>query len=186
MEGWSWPEHGRSEGHVEGGCGYDPASPIAAQPMTTVFVTGAGGFVGAHVVRELRAAGCRVRALSRRPEADAAIATLGAEPLRGDLDDETALRRAVDGCDAVFHLAGDTRLWAPYAARIAETNLGGTERLLRAAEAAGVGAFVHTSSTSAWSHRVEGVIDEAVPQAGATSSTPPISSARATAATGLG
>lgn len=138
-------------------------------PLTTVFVTGASGFLGGHMLRELHAAGCRVRALSRRAEADAAIAALGAEPLRGDLDDEAALRRAIEGCDAVFHLAGDTRLWAPHAARLTETNLGGTVRMLRAAEAAGVGAFVHTSSTSAWSHRVEGVIDESVPQAGATS-----------------
>lgn len=137
--------------------------------MTTVLVTGASGFLGGHVLRELRAAGCRVRALSRRPETDATLAALGADPLRGDLDDPSTLRRAVDGCEAVFHMAGDTRLWAPYAARIIETNLGGTERLVRAAEAAGVGAFIHTSSTSAWSHRVEGVIDETVPQAGADS-----------------
>lgn len=135
--------------------------------MTTVFVTGASGFLGGHVLPELQAAGARVRALSRRADSDAAIAALGAEPVRGDLDDEAALRRAVAGCDAVFHLAGDTRLWAPHAGRVTATNQGGTERLLRAAEAAGVGAFVHTSSTSAWSHRVEGVIDETVPQAGA-------------------
>lgn len=121
------------------------------------------------MLRELRAAGCNVRALSRRPEADVTIVAAGAEPLRGDLDDEPALRRAVAGCDAVFHLAGDTRLWAPHAARVTETNVGGTERLLRAAEAAGTAAFIHTSSTSAWSHRVQGLIDESVPQAGATS-----------------
>jgi dihydroflavonol-4-reductase len=72
----------------------------------------------------------------------------------------------MDGCDAVFHLAGDTRLWAPRAAQVTRTNLGGTERMLRAAAHARVGAFVHTSSTSAWSHLVEGVIDESLPKAG--------------------
>lgn len=137
--------------------------------MNTVFVTGASGFVGGHLVHELQAAGCAVKALSRRPDSDAAIAALGATPMRAQLADEASLRWALAGCEAVFHAAADTSLWQPQAAAQTATNVQGTINLLRAAEAAGVGAFVHTSSVSVWSHRTQGVISEGVAQQGGSS-----------------
>lgn len=137
--------------------------------MTTVFLTGASGFLGAHLLRELRAAGCEVKALSRRPEADAAIAVQGAVPVRAELAHAPALQAALAGCAAVFHAAADTSVWRPQAAAQYATNVLGTEYLLRAAASAGVRAFVHTSSVSAYSHLVRGTIDESAPQRGAES-----------------
>jgi dihydroflavonol-4-reductase len=134
--------------------------------MTTVFLTGASGFPGGHRQRELRATGCEVRALSRRPESDAVIAAAGAVPVRAALVDQAALGAALDGCVAVFHAAADTSMWRPQAAAQTATNVQGSANLLRAAEHVGVQAFVHTSSVSAWSHRVHGIIDESVPQLG--------------------
>ncbi len=134
--------------------------------MSTVFLTGGSGFLGGHLLRELVANGHRVRALSRRPETDAAIAARGATPVRATLADTAALQRALDGCEAVFHAAADTRLWRPHAAAQIATNVAGTERLLRAAERAGVRAFAHTSSVSAYSHLVHGTLTEATPQRG--------------------
>lgn len=137
--------------------------------MPEVFVTGASGFLGGHLLRELLAAGCRVRALSRRPETDAAIAALGAKPVRASLSDVQGLQAAMAGCEAVFHSAADTSLWKPQALAQTATNVAGTQNLLRAAEAARVQAFMHTSSVSAWSHLTPGVIDESTPQRGADS-----------------
>ncbi|MCW8809074.1 MAG: NAD-dependent epimerase/dehydratase family protein [Rhodanobacter sp.] len=134
--------------------------------MTTVLLTGASGFLGGHLLRELRAAGCAVKALSRRPESDAAIAAAGALPARADLTDPASLTSAMVGCDAVFHAAADTSMWRRRAAAQTATNVDGTGHLLRAAEAAGVAAFVHTSSVAAYSHLVHGVMDESVPQRG--------------------
>ncbi len=134
--------------------------------MTTVFLTGASGFLGGHLLRELRAAGCEVRALSRRADTDAAIAVDGGTPVRASLADVASLQAALAGCTAVFHAAADTSLWRPHAAAQTASNVQGTQNLLRAAESAGVQAFMHTSSVSAWSHRVHGVIDESVPQRG--------------------
>ena len=131
-----------------------------------VFLTGASGFIGGHLVRELQAAGCAVRALSRRPESDALLGALGAETVRGTLADPAALQAAVTGCEAVFHAAANLSLWRAGAAAQFATNVTGTKNLLRAAEAAGVGAFVHTSSVSAWGHLTPGVVDETVPQRG--------------------
>jgi nucleoside-diphosphate-sugar epimerase len=121
------------------------------------------------LVRELRTAGCAVKALSRRPEADAALTAMGAEPVRAQLADTAALQVAMAGCEAVFHAAADTSLWRPQAAAQTATNVHGTQNLLRAAEAARVQAFVHTSSVSAWSHLTHAVISEAVPQQGGSS-----------------
>jgi dihydroflavonol-4-reductase len=134
--------------------------------MTHVFLTGASGFLGGHVARELRAAGCKVRALSRRPESDESIRALDAEPVRADLADVAGLMQAVDGCEAVFHVAADTSMWRPHAARQYATNVDGTRHLLRAAERVGVQAFIHTSSVSAHSHLVEGTLNEDSPQRG--------------------
>lgn len=131
-----------------------------------VFLTGGSGFLGGHLLRELHAAGCEVRALSRRAEADAALAALGGAPVRAELADAGSLAKALAGCEAVFHAAGDTSVWKPRAAEQTATNVAGTQALLRAAEAAGVQAFVHTSSVSAFSHLVHETLTEAVPQRG--------------------
>jgi nucleoside-diphosphate-sugar epimerase len=137
--------------------------------MTTVFLTGASGFLGGHLLRELRATGCQVKALSRRPESDAAIASQGGVPIRADLADGASLISAIDGCEAIFHAAADTSMWKPQANAQSATNIQGTANLLQAATAAGVKAFVHTSSVSAYSHLVQGTLDEAVTQRGAES-----------------
>ena len=134
--------------------------------MTTVFLTGASGFLGGHLLRELCAAGCTVKAMSRRAESDAAIHAQGGVPLRAELADRASLRAALAGCTAVFHAAADTSMWRRHADAQAATNITGTANLLQASEAAGVHAFMHTSSVSAWSHLVHGCIDESTPQRG--------------------
>ncbi|MEI6735073.1 MAG: NAD-dependent epimerase/dehydratase family protein [Comamonadaceae bacterium] len=137
--------------------------------MSTVFLTGASGFLGAHLLRELREAGCQVKALSRSAASDAAIAAQGGVPVRADLADSASLLSSLDGCEAVFHAAADTSMWKPHAPVQTATNVQGTENLLQAAKAAGTRAFVHTSSVSAYSHLVHGTLDESVPQRGAES-----------------
>ncbi len=134
--------------------------------MALVFLTGGSGFLGGHLLRELRAAGCEVRALSRRAESDAALSAAGAVPVRADLADAASLQRALAGCEAVFHAAADTSVWRPHAAAQMAANVDGTANLLRAAESAGVRAFVHTSSVSAFSHLVSETLTESVPQRG--------------------
>ncbi len=137
--------------------------------MSKVFLTGATGFLGGHVLTELKAADCEVLALSRRPDSDEGIAALGAIPVRGDLTDPASLSAAVIGCEAVFHVAGDTSVWRQQDARQTAANVQGTANLLAAAERAGVRAFVHTSSVAAYSHLVSGVLEESTPQRGAES-----------------
>lgn len=137
--------------------------------MPTVLVTGATGFLGQHLVRELVASGAEVRGLSRSAAGDAALTALGARPVRGHLGDATSLQAATSGVEAVFHTAADTNNWGPGDAAQTETNVGGTRRLVEAARAAGIGTFVHTSSVSAYSHLVHDTLREDVPQRGAES-----------------
>ena len=132
----------------------------------TVRLTGGAGFLGQHLLRELRAAGAQVRALSRREETDAILAGLGAQPVRGDVTDAASLAAATDGVEAVFHAAADTNTWARRNAAQWATNVGGAEKLLAAARAAGVRAFVHTSTVSAYSHLVHETLREDVAQRG--------------------
>ncbi|HBD18774.1 MAG TPA: hypothetical protein DC063_00830 [Arenimonas sp.] len=137
--------------------------------MPTVLVTGATGFLGQHLLRELLATGATVRGLARSAEGEAAVAAVGALPVRGHLGDIESLRAAVAGVDAVFHTASDTNNWGPRDAAQTETNVGGTRRLLEAAREAGVGCFAYTSSVSAYSHLVHEPLREDVPQRGAES-----------------
>lgn len=134
--------------------------------MATVFLTGASGFLGGHLLRELRDRGHSVKCLSRRAETDAPIAAAGGTPVRAALNDVASLQAAMQGCDAAFHAAADTSMWRRNAAQQTATNVQGTANMLAAAKAAGVKAFVHTSSTSAYSQLVEGVLTESTPQRG--------------------
>jgi dihydroflavonol-4-reductase len=113
-----------------------------------VLVTGATGFVGWHVARNLLARGQRVRALVRDPVRSAkALGELeGIELALGDLRDEDSLARAIDGCGAVYHVAADYRLWTPQPQEMYRSNVDGTRNVLAAAQRAGVERVVYTST----------------------------------------
>ncbi len=123
--------------------------------MTTL-LTGASGFVGAAVLRALVAAGRRVRVLMRPTSDPRNLAGVACETAIGDLADPASLRAAVRGCDALFHVAADYRLWVRDAAAMYRGNVDGTRDLLRAAAEAGVRRIVYTSSVATIGHRPDG------------------------------
>jgi len=117
--------------------------------MKRASVTGAGGFIGSHVVRELLGEGVEVRALLRPGEPTVNLDGLEVEVVRGDVLDAEAVERFVDGADAVFHLAGIYAIWMPDWGRMYEVNIQGTRNVLWASLRRGVGRVVHTSSIAA-------------------------------------
>jgi dihydroflavonol-4-reductase len=122
----------------------------------TALVTGATGFVGAAVARNLLARGVAVRALVRPNSDRRNIAGLAVEPVEGRLEDADSLRRAVAGCDALFHVAADYRLWVRDPAAMMRANVDGTRSLMRAARDAGVRRVVYTSSVAVLGHVADG------------------------------
>ncbi|WP_282947337.1 NAD-dependent epimerase/dehydratase family protein [Cellulomonas endometrii] len=108
----------------------------------TVLVTGASGLLGGAVARVLVARGEDVRTLQRRPSG-----VPGASDLAGSVTDPAAVARAVEGVDAVVHLAARVSL-AGARSEFDAVNIGGTTTLLDAAERAGVRRFVQVSSPS--------------------------------------
>lgn len=115
--------------------------------MTTL-VTGATGFVGSHVARQLVAAGEAVRALARPSSRRQALDGVAVEWVEGDLRDEASLALALRGVQCVYHVAADYRLWAKRPQEIYETNVTGTKNLLAAALRARVERFVYTSTVA--------------------------------------
>ncbi|MBK5275529.1 MAG: NAD-dependent epimerase/dehydratase family protein [Desulfuromonadales bacterium] len=108
-------------------------------------VTGGGGFLGGVIVRMLRERGDEVRSFSRGTYP--ALAALGVEQVRGDLGDREAVIRAAAGCDAVFHVAAKAGIWGSYS-DFYTANVSGTENVLAACRANGIGKLVYTSSPS--------------------------------------
>ena len=111
-------------------------------------VTGASGFVGEAVTRALLAEGWQVRVLVRKASDRGNLAGLPLEIVAGDLTIAATLPAAVADCDALFHVAADYRLGAPDPLQLYRTNVDGTRNLLLAAEQAGVGKIVYTSSVA--------------------------------------
>ncbi|BCI54696.1 steroid Delta-isomerase [Mycolicibacterium litorale] len=117
-----------------------------------VLVTGGSGFVGANLVTELLERGHPVRSFDRAPSPLPAHPLL--ETLEGDICDAETVAAAVDGVDTVFHTAaiidlmGGASVTEEYRKRSFAVNVGGTENLVRAAQAAGVQRFVYTASNS--------------------------------------
>ena len=115
--------------------------------MTTL-VTGAAGFLGSHVARQLVARGEDVRVLMRPSSTNRAIADLSLEYVTGDLRDPASLDRAMKDIQRVFHVAADYRLWARRKQDIYDSNVGGTKNLLDAAKRAGVEQLIYTSTVA--------------------------------------
>jgi dihydroflavonol-4-reductase len=121
-----------------------------------VFVTGATGFVGSHVARALAQQGAELRLLVRPTSRTENIDSLDGERVTGDLCDAELLRKAMSGCELVFHVAADYRLWAREPAEIYRSNVEGTRTVLEAAKAAGVRRVVYTSSVATVGFRSNG------------------------------
>src|SRR5215471_13310676 len=112
------------------------------------FVTGATGFLGSHVARQLQARGADLRLLIRSSSRTDNIDDLNAERGVGDLRDVESLRRGMEGCEFVFHVAADYRLWAVNGQELYHSNVDGTRNVLQAARESGVRRVVYTSSVA--------------------------------------
>ncbi len=129
----------------------------------TVLVTGATGFVGAHLVRALLARAVQVRCLVRATSRCDNLEGLAVERVTGDLCDGAAVAAAVRGCQVVYHCAAEYRL-SGEAGDIHRHNVDGTRNVLRAAAEAQVRRVVHTSTVGTLGiERDGGVATEATP-----------------------
>ena len=116
--------------------------------MKTAFLTGGTGFVGANLARALIADGWSVRALARPGSDRRNLVDLPLEIVDGDLGD-AGLARALDGSDAVFHVAAHYSLYRADRDALLRSNVDGTRNVLAAARTAGVPRTVYTSSVAA-------------------------------------
>jgi dihydroflavonol-4-reductase len=112
------------------------------------FVTGATGFLGSHVARVLIEQGADLRLLVRANSNTKNIDDLKAERVIGDLRDPASLEKGIAGCDAVFHVAADYRLWVRDPEEMYRSNVEGTRSILEAARKSGVRRVVYTSSVA--------------------------------------
>ncbi len=112
------------------------------------FVTGATGFLGSHVARVLAEQGADLRLLVRATSNPKNLEGLKAETATGDLRDAASLEKAMSGCDVVFHVAADYRLWVRDPAEMYRSNVEGTRAILEAARKHGVRCVVYTSSVA--------------------------------------
>ena len=112
------------------------------------FVTGATGFLGSHVARVLAEQGSDLRLLVRPTSDLRNLEGLNADRVAGDLRDPASIEKALSGCDVVFHVAADYRLWVRDPAEMYRSNVEGTRSLLEAARKQGVRRVVYTSSVA--------------------------------------
>ena len=114
-----------------------------------VAVTGATGVVGSHLAEALRQRGHEVVCLVRSPEKAASLAAIGCGLVKGDLENDGALRELVAGAQIVHHVAGAVTAAGGGDASFIRVNREGTERVAAAARSAGVARLVYTSSLAA-------------------------------------
>lgn len=120
------------------------------------FVTGTTGFLGSHVARVLADRGADLRVLVRPTSNLKNLDNLKAEIATGDLRDASSLEKAMSGCDTVFHVAADYRLWVRDPEEMYRSNVEGTRAVLEAARKNGVGRVVYTSSVATVGFTVNG------------------------------
>jgi len=117
----------------------------------TAFVTGASGFVGSHLVRELHRQGWDIHVLARSTSSLEETEGIPFETHIGDVTDADSVAAAMpEKADAVFHVAASTNFWSKKNAEQTRVNVDGTRNLLETAIAADAGRFIHTSSFVTW------------------------------------
>jgi nucleoside-diphosphate-sugar epimerase len=124
------------------------------------FVTGATGFVGGRVVRQLREMGHEVRALVRDPGRADELAALGVTLHSGDIRDPSTMRGPMTGVDGVFHIAAWYKLGSDEAAYAQSVNVAGTRNVLRLMKQLGVPKGVYTSTVAVFSDTHGQLVDE--------------------------
>jgi len=112
------------------------------------FVTGATGFVGSHVARALAEKGADLRLLVRANSNTKNIDDVKADRVTGDLRDPASLKKGIAGCDVVFHVAADYRLWVRDPDEMYRANVEGTRAILEAAGKNRVRRVIYTSSVA--------------------------------------
>jgi nucleoside-diphosphate-sugar epimerase len=112
------------------------------------FVTGGSGFIGGALIRRLVRDGWQVRALARSEGSAERVNELGAEPVRGDLDDPDSIRRGAEGCELAFHAAAAVADWGSRDDFV-RANVTGTENVLGGCREAGVRRLVHVGTEAA-------------------------------------
>ncbi len=129
-----------------------------------VFITGATGFVGAHVARRYAAGGASLRLLTRKTSKVDVLAGLNGDIVTGDLREPEGLRSALNGCDALVHVAADYRLWVRDPQEMYAANVDGTRELLRIARETGVQRVIYTSSVATMGFKSDGsIVNEDTP-----------------------
>lgn len=126
------------------------------------FVTGATGFIGGRLARKLRERGDDVVALVRTPSKAGDLEALGCTLVPGDLGDYDAIRKGIEGCDSVFHVAAVYKVGIPESERAAmyDANVTGTERVFDAAAEAGVSRILYVSTIGVFGNTNRKVVDE--------------------------
>ena len=128
-----------------------------------LFITGATGFVGAHVARLAAQQGAGLRLLSRS-NSNRGNLPANADVITGDLREPSTFASALRGCDALIHVAADYRLWVPDPTEMYKANVEGTRELLRLAREAGIPRVVYTSSVATMGFKYDDtIVDENTP-----------------------